>query len=476
MLATKFQFDHDVIIIGAGPAGTSTAIRLAELGFNVGIVENRQFPRAHVGICLSDPTVTLLNYLAPRNDLIGTNYWPRNVTAIRWGTSQTNYVRQPGLHIDRGALDQSLLRKACLDGVSAYHPASLIDACSMDGGGWRIAIAVGPIRRELRSRFLVDATGRSSALSNVRLKDSPPLIALHADWDLSRSTDFDGLIEAGDNAWLWYAQTASRRASVSVFCAPQVIRERNNGDLQASYLHLLRQFRLMVACDFQRQASQPRARDATSRHSVSPVSDHHIRVGDACLSIDPLSSQGVHLALLSGIQAAIVINTILRKPENRELAKRFFCTRVAERVALYTIRTRTEYARVSAVCSDEFWHDRADTRIAAVSRASPLIVAPEPAIPGASVRVAPEVAFTREPVINGDVVEEHMCVRHPDMEGAIAFVEGMNLTELLRLLPNQMSYHEIPILWRDMVPASQSDKVRGWLWEKRILISADAVT
>lgn len=461
--------------MGAGPAGSSIAIRLAALGFDVGIVENVQFPREHVGICLSDRTLELLNYLAPHKHFVGANYWPRRITAVRWGTTETSYVQQPGLHVDRGELDQYMLRIASENGVSVYQPASLFEACSMDGGGWRIAIAVGRIRRELKTFFLVDATGRSSALSNVRLKDSPPLIAVHANWDLKRPLDFDGLIEAGNDAWLWYAQTNSRRASVSVFCSPQAIRERNDGELQASYLHLLRQFRLLAPNHFERQSSRPRACDATSRHSANPVSDNHIRVGDACLSVDPLSSQGVHLALLSGIQSAIIINTILRKPENIELAKRFFLNRIGERVALYKHRTRTEYARVSAVCSNEFWHERADAGKRAVSQPSPVIVAPEPAMPSVSVRVAPEVTFTKEPVINGNFVEEETCVRHPDMEGAKAFLGGTSLTQLLRILPKITTYDEIPIFWRGIIPASQTDKVRRWLWEKRIIIRADLV-
>ena len=59
----KFAAEHDVVILGAGPAGTSAAIRLAEMGLDVGVVERRHFPRSHVGICISDETVALIDYL-----------------------------------------------------------------------------------------------------------------------------------------------------------------------------------------------------------------------------------------------------------------------------------------------------------------------------------------------------------------------------------------------------------------------------
>ena len=81
--------------------------------------------------------------------------------------------------------------------------------------------------------------------------------------------------------------------------------------------------------------------------------------GIACFSVDPLSSQGVHLALQSGLQGAIIVNTILRKPENTEAAQRFFRMRIAARIGRYTGRTKQEYARVSAMCPNAFWHERA---------------------------------------------------------------------------------------------------------------------
>ena len=43
------KYDYDTIVVGAGPAGSTTAAILAEKGHDVIIVEKDKFPRYHVG-------------------------------------------------------------------------------------------------------------------------------------------------------------------------------------------------------------------------------------------------------------------------------------------------------------------------------------------------------------------------------------------------------------------------------------------
>jgi hypothetical protein len=51
-------------------------------------------------------------------------------------------------------------------------------------------------------------------------------------------------------------------------------------------------------------------------------------------------------------------------------------------------------------------------------------------------------------VIDGIFVEVRQVVRHPNIEGGIAYVEGVDLVRLLSALPPKFAYCEIPTLWR----------------------------
>jgi flavin-dependent dehydrogenase len=70
------------------------------------------------------------------------------------------------------------------------------------------------------------------------------------------------------------------------------------------------------------------ARHADASRTNAPIEDGLIRVGDAALAMDPLSGHGVFEAIASARAAAAVINTILRRPDDAELARAFYQERV----------------------------------------------------------------------------------------------------------------------------------------------------
>jgi flavin-dependent dehydrogenase len=102
--------------------------------------------------------------------------------------------------------------------------------------------------------------------------------------------------------------------------------------LQRSRLEALWRSTLAKAELFSRIASAPlvdtlSSHDATTYFAQDPIGEDQIRVGEACFSLDPLSSTGVEKAMHSGLIAATAIHTILVRPERASLCARFYRAR-----------------------------------------------------------------------------------------------------------------------------------------------------
>lgn len=162
----------DAIIIGAGPAGTTAAIRLASAGWSVAIIEKRKFPRRKVcGECIAASNLPLLDALGigeeidalagPALERVGLLVGGRNIVAPlppmqharhRWGRA-----------LGREHLDTLLLARAAALGVQVFQP-------------WAVKHhdADGSLHRCVLSR-----TGEAA---DVELH-SPVLIHAHGSWE-----------------------------------------------------------------------------------------------------------------------------------------------------------------------------------------------------------------------------------------------------------------------------------------------------
>ena len=121
---------YDAIVIGAGPAGSTAAILLAQAGWSVAIVEKQAFPRRKVcGECIAAPNLQLLDALGldgAFNALAGA---PLRRVALFAGHRKL-YADLPactgpyrwGKALGREYLDTLLLQRAAHAGATVLQP------------------------------------------------------------------------------------------------------------------------------------------------------------------------------------------------------------------------------------------------------------------------------------------------------------------------------------------------------------------
>ena len=325
--------EFDVIVIGGGPAGSTTGALLAERGHRVLLLEREPFPRYHIGESLIPYTWFTLNRL-------GVVDWLRNSASPKKYSVQfvsiTGKVSQPFYFFStirhecaqtwqvwRGEFDQMLLDNAVRKGVTLRQHVTVRDVL-MEGSrvvGVRADTKNGTKGEEIRASVVVDATGRDSLLSRkFAWKDRDPDLNKIAVWSYFEDAMRDPGLDEGATTvayvprkgWFWYIPLHSNIVSVGVVGEPGYLyRDTRDPDVifhrEAQACAWIRDH-ISVG----RQVEPVRVTGEYSYHSQRIGGDGFCLVGDAFAFLDPLFSTGVFLALKGGEMASDAIHAGLQ--------------------------------------------------------------------------------------------------------------------------------------------------------------------
>jgi flavin-dependent dehydrogenase len=355
-----------VVIVGGGPAGLAAACELARLSLGVTLVEKNGFASTRVGEHIGPAAVQRLRTMGLGDAVDPADHFACSGIDAWWGSpvpSHNDYLRHPvgfGLNLSRPRFDAALARLCRKRGARVLAPARVVRA-SHGPEGWELEIASGGRLMRRRPAYVVDASGRSFAFARTQGARSSA-----AEKQLAIIGIADGIaepqlpsarviVEATRTGWWYFAAIAEARCVCMLVTDPRLFIRAGESldDWWRSQLENTTQVGRRYAAYARTGALL--VRSAQSRRLEPFHGPDWIAIGDAAMSFDPLSSQGIAKAVEQGQEAAAAIGRLLG---GETAAIDEYADALAARYADY-LATRGAYYRLEQRWSDaEFWKAR----------------------------------------------------------------------------------------------------------------------
>jgi flavin-dependent dehydrogenase len=357
----------DVVVVGGGPAGSATALSLARVGCSVAMLERSDYDKPRVGETLPPevkaPLMRLGLWDLFRRDC------PSSSPAIQsaWGSAtlhERNHFYNPhgsGWHIDRRRFDAMLARAALEAGVALKTKARAVTCDPAPSGRWSIRVDNGNGGDSMHARFLVDATGRSSAVARrlgarrVRHDRLVGIVGFFTQGPEAPAPSPITLVEAVETGW-WYSASLPDARLVAACMTDADLYAKDRRRSGSPWLEQLqRAAHTQARVRAWTLDSRPLIVQADSSRLDRACGDNWLAVGDAAHAFDPLSGRGVFSALESGTRAAHAVHGFF-SGERRDVAA--YADTASEEFNRFLALRRKYYGQEGRWPDSVFWQRR----------------------------------------------------------------------------------------------------------------------
>ena len=317
-----FMADYDVIVVGGGPAGSTTARRAAQARLNVVLVDKAKFPRSKPCAGGVRHLVTELLDFDPKEAI------HRKISGLALFSPSGFRVdcvpedrSKPGYTVMREDFDHLLLQKAVEAGAEIRQ-----ETCAVKVAQQKEGVVVTTSENEtLSAKFIVGADGINSVVAKElgfyqgwQGRTAGVAIEIEAEVGRNKVREICGepsgyeaellLLYFGDlpNGYIWCFPKDSV-LSLGAWCRQDIVH-----DIRATYNNWFAKFK-------KEHSIEPKIlSESSARFPIVPakeiVKGRAILVGDAAGFVDAFTGEGIPHAIHSGIIAASVLKGAVRDP------------------------------------------------------------------------------------------------------------------------------------------------------------------
>jgi flavin-dependent dehydrogenase len=229
------QVDYDAVVVGGAFAGAATALLLRRLvpHARVLVVERQERFGRKVGEATVETSGMFLSRFLLLHDYLAREQLPKHGLRFWFSDGPERRLEElseigprkmpslPSFQLDRGKLDEEVLRRAAAEGSEVLRPAKAV-AVELGWPSSRVRIETAGGVREVTTRWVLDGSGRQTFLARrlglLEKVESHPTAAAWARWRGVKDLDSAGLQGGDPFCARLDSMAAARRLATNHFC------------------------------------------------------------------------------------------------------------------------------------------------------------------------------------------------------------------------------------------------------------------
>ncbi len=338
--------DRDVVVIGAGPAGTVAAAMLAERGYSVEVLERAHFPRFSVGESLLPQSMVFLEEAGLLDVVQREGFQLKNGAIFRRGPEEQVFDLSEKTaegwaityQVARDRFDLVLAQGAAEKGAVLSFGALVTDFTPGDKQVRLTVRSDSGAERRLTARFALDASGFGRVLARLLDLDRPSdllrrrSVFTHVEDHIppdayDRNKVLISVHPRDPAIWYWLIPLKGGISSIGVVGLEATIEAAGGDDEARLQLFVSSSGRMG---ELLANAERIRPVDSITGYSCSVkslIGQGYAMLGNAAEFLDPIFSSGVTIALKSATLASSALSSASRRP-GRRLAAGLCCALV----------------------------------------------------------------------------------------------------------------------------------------------------